>query len=128
MGHRRCLRTKLAAAEPWAAVGDTSLKLRDRRKEHQALDELIGAVRAGGGRALVVHGEAGVGKTALLECLQDETRDWTVVRASGVESEKELAFAGLHQLCTPLLDHLGRLPDPQQRALRTALGLTVGDP
>jgi DNA-binding CsgD family transcriptional regulator len=84
-------------------------------------------LRAGKSSVLVLRGEAGVGKTALLEYLLDRTSGCRVARAAGVESEMELAYAGLHQLCAPLLERLERLPAPQQAALRTAFGLQAGD-
>jgi DNA-binding CsgD family transcriptional regulator/tetratricopeptide (TPR) repeat protein len=104
------------------------LVLQDRRDERQALDDLVEAVRSGHGAALVVRGEAGVGKTALLNYLIAQAAGCRVARASGVQSEMELAFAGLHQLCTPLLDRLERLPHPQQKALHIAFGLAAGGP
>ncbi|HEY4419037.1 MAG TPA: ATP-binding protein, partial [Pseudonocardia sp.] len=72
--------------------------LRDRRSERQALDQLVDAVRAGAGRALVLRGEPGVGKTALLEYLVEHTSGCRMAYATGIQSEMELAFAGLHQL------------------------------
>ena len=90
------------------------------------LGRLVAAVRAGESRALVVHGEPGVGKTALLEYLAGQASGCRVARAGGVQSEMELAFAVLHQLCAPMLDRLERLPAPQRDALRTALGLSAG--
>jgi hypothetical protein len=75
----------------------------------------------------VVRGEAGVGKTALLQYAIDEASQLRVVRAVGIESEMELAFAGLQQLCAPMLDRLERLPGPQRDALATAFGLRAGD-
>ena len=90
------------------------------------LDRLIEAVRAGESRALVVRGEPGVGKTALLEYLVEQASGCRVVRAAGVQSEMELAFAGLHQLLAPMLDRLERLPVPQRDALRTAFGVSPG--
>ena len=84
------------------------------------------AVRASEGRALVVRGEPGVGKTALLDYLAEQALGCRVARAAGVESEMELAFAGVHQLCAPMLDRLERLPVPQGEALRTAFGLSSG--
>ena len=90
------------------------------------LDRLLDAVRAGESRVLVVRGEAGVGKTALLDYLVEQASGCRVARAAGVESEMELAFAGLHQLLTPMLDRLERLPAPQADALRTAFGLSSG--
>ena len=97
----------------------------DRQRERQALDGLMGDLRSGRGRALVVRGEAGVGKSALLEYAAGAA-DMRVARAAGVESEIELAFAGLHQLCAPLLDRLEGLPVPQRDALGTAFGLRAG--
>jgi DNA-binding CsgD family transcriptional regulator len=90
------------------------------------LDQLVGAVRAGASRALVISGEAGIGKTALLDYVAAQAPGARVVRAAGVQSEMELAFAGLQQLCAPLLDHLDRLPEPQRDALRTAFGVSAG--
>src|ERR1700682_5247430 len=100
--------------------------LRGRRTECEALDRLLDAVRAGESRALVVRGEPGVGKTALLEYAVEQASGCRVVRAAGVQSEMELAFAGLHQLCAPMLDRLERLPVPQRDALRTAFGVSPG--
>jgi DNA-binding CsgD family transcriptional regulator len=75
---------------------------------------------------LVLVGEPGIGKTALLDHLVGQASDCRVIRGSGVESEMELAFSGLHQVCAPLLDRADRLPHPQRDALHTALGLAVG--
>ncbi len=97
-----------------------------RRRECDALDQLVNAVRAGASRALVVRGEPGTGKSALLDYLAGRAPDCRVARAAGVESEMELAFAGLHQLLAPMLDLLERLPGPQREALRTAFGLSAG--
>jgi DNA-binding CsgD family transcriptional regulator len=97
-----------------------------RRAECGVLDRLVAAVRAGESRALVVHGEPGVGKTALLEYLAGQASGCRVARAWGVQSEMELAFAVLHQLCVPILDRLERLPAPQRDALRTAFGVSAG--
>jgi DNA-binding CsgD family transcriptional regulator len=83
-------------------------------------------VLAGQSRVSVLRGEAGVGKSALLGYLSDRIDGWQVVRAVGVESEMELAYAGLHQLCAPLLEHLDRLPVPQRNALATVFGLGEG--
>jgi DNA-binding CsgD family transcriptional regulator len=101
-------------------------RLRGRGSECCALDEIVADIRSGKGRALVVRGEAGVGKTALLEYLVDAAGDLRVIRATGVESEMELAYAGLHQLCAPLLDLLGQLPEPQREALKIVFGLSSG--
>src|SRR6202041_3480575 len=81
---------------------------------------------AGESRALVLRGEPGVGKTALLDYLVDHASGCVVARAAGVQSEMELAFSGVHQLCAPMLDHLDRLPVPQRDALRVALGISAG--
>ncbi len=86
----------------------------------------MAGVRAGEGQALVVRGEPGVGKTVLLDYLAGRASGCLVARASGVQSEMELAFAGLHQLCAPMLDHAESLPVPQREALRTAFGLSAG--
>jgi len=100
--------------------------LRGRDSECELLDRLIGAVRAGESRALVLRGEPGVGKTALLDYLAGAASGCRVARAAGIQSEMELAFAALHQLCAPMLDCLERLPVPQRDALRTAFGLSAG--
>ncbi|WTE48978.1 AAA family ATPase [Streptomyces sp. NBC_01622] len=97
-----------------------------RRAECAALDRLVGAVRAGEGRSLVVHGEPGAGKTALLDHLAGRAADCRVVSVVGVQSERELPFAGLHQLCAPMLDRAEALPAPQGDALRIAFGLRPG--
>lgn len=97
-----------------------------RRAECAELDQLISAVRAGESRAIVVHGEPGVGKTALLDYVAAQASACRVVRAIGVQSEMELPFAGLHQLCAPLLDGLEDLPAPQGEALETAFGISAG--
>ena len=100
--------------------------LRGRRAECDLLDGVVAAVRGGESRTLVVRGEAGVGKSALLEYAVEAASDLRVVRAVGVESEMEFAFAALHQLCAPMLDHLGRLPAPQRGALGIVFGLSAG--
>ena len=102
------------------------MMLRGRHTERGTLDRLIAAVRAGESRALVVRGEPGVGKTALLEYMLDRASGCAVARAFGVQSEMELAFAALHQLLAPMLGRLERLPGPQRRALRTAFGVSDG--
>jgi DNA-binding CsgD family transcriptional regulator len=87
------------------------------------LDGVLRLIRGGESRSLVVRGEAGIGKTALLEYLIKCASDLAVVRAVGVESEMELAYAGLHQLCWPMLGRLERLPAPQRQALEIVFGL-----
>src|SRR3954466_12382855 len=101
--------------------------LRGRGSECALLDELVAAIRRGESRSLVLRGEAGIGKTALLEYLIASAPDATVIRAVGVQSDMELAFASLHQLCGPLLDRLEGLPAPQRRALEIVFGLTTGE-
>jgi ABC-type transport system involved in cytochrome c biogenesis ATPase subunit len=88
--------------------------LLNRRRECHVLDRLVADVRAGKSRALVVRGEAGIGKTALLDCVLGQASDCRVAPAVGVEAERELAYAALHQLCAPMLDRLTRLPDPSK--------------
>jgi hypothetical protein len=100
--------------------------LRGRARECAELDRLLDDLRAGRSRVLVVRGESGVGKTALLERLRERASGCRVARAAGVESEMELAFAGLHQLCGPMLGGLERLPGPQRDALGAAFGLRAG--
>jgi DNA-binding CsgD family transcriptional regulator len=97
-----------------------------RRSECETLDRLVQGVRSGQSRVLVLLGEAGIGKTALLEYTAGRASGCRIARAAGVEAEMELPFAGLHQLCAPMLDGLERLPDPQQDALRVAFGLQGG--
>ena len=101
-------------------------ELRGRRREIAVLDGMINAARAGRSEVLVVRGEAGVGKSALLESLVARSSTCRIARAAGVESEMELAYAGLHQLCQPFLDRIDRLPRPQHDALGTAFGLETG--
>jgi DNA-binding CsgD family transcriptional regulator len=105
-------------------------RLTDRLSERDMLDRLIEAVRAGEGRALVVRGDPGVGKTVLLDHLARRASGsgCRVARAVGVQSEMELAFAGLHQLYAPMMDHPGSIPVPQHDALRTAFGVAAGPP
>jgi DNA-binding CsgD family transcriptional regulator len=107
------------------AIADQNT-LRGRDAECATFDRLFDAVRGGESRALVVRGEPGVGKTALLDYAIAAAPDLRVLRAVGVESETELAFASLQHLCAPMLDRLERLPSPQQDALRVAFGLSGG--
>ena len=100
--------------------------LRGRASELTVLARLVEAVLAGQSRVLVIRGEPGAGKTVLLDYLAGQASGCRVVRALGVQSEMELAFAGLHQLCVPMLTRLDGLPEPQREALRTAFGLSAG--
>ena len=99
-----------------------------RRTEREALDQLVADVVAGKSRVVVLRGEAGVGKTALLHYLSERLAGWQVLTAVGVESEMELAYSSLHQLCAPILGHLGTLPVPQRDALSTVFGMSLGAP
>ncbi|TCC07168.1 ATP-binding protein [Kribbella soli] len=106
-----------------------STELCGRRSECVTLDALVGQVRTGASQVLVLRGEAGVGKTALLEYLATGLQpSCRLAWAAGVESEAELPFSGLHQLCAPMLDHLDRLAGPQRAALSTAFGMRMGPP
>jgi DNA-binding CsgD family transcriptional regulator/uncharacterized membrane protein (DUF2068 family) len=106
----------------------TAPELRGRRAECARLDHVVAGVRSGQGQVLILRGEAGIGKSALHEYLVSRAEGCRVARASGVESEMELPFAGLHQLCLPLLDLSDRLPGPQRAALEVAFGLSGGGP
>jgi hypothetical protein len=118
--------------ESAAATGDqpraqaSGPELAGRASERRVLDRLARDVQAGESRVLVLHGEPGVGKTALLDYLSRPTPAGLLTRACGLPSETELPFAGVHQLCAPLLDQLGSLPAPQREAMRIAFGSSAG--
>jgi AAA ATPase domain len=101
-------------------------ELRGRRREQETLEQVLRDARRGHSRTLVLRGEAGSGKTALLDHLAERASFARVLRAAGVESESELAYSALQQLCSPLLDHLSALAAPQRAALSTAFGLSAG--
>jgi DNA-binding CsgD family transcriptional regulator len=101
--------------------------LRGRRPECEVLDDLLASVRTGRSRVLILRGEAGIGKTALLEHVGGSASGFGVARAAGVESEMELPHAALHQLCAPFADRIDGLPGPQRDALGTAFGRHGGD-
>src|SRR5215469_10301586 len=103
-------------------------RLLGRRTECDVLERLVASIREGRSQALVLRGEAGVGKTALLDYVAESARGCLVVRAAGVESEMELPFAGLHQLCAPFLVMLERLSGAQRGAPRDSFGWRNGDP
>jgi predicted ATP-dependent serine protease len=111
------------AAGNWGATG-----LVGRSSECRLIERLLDDAHRGRSRVLVVCGEPGIGKTALLDHAVSAAtaKGMRVVRASGVESEMELAFAGLHLLCGPMFDHLAQLPEPQRVAMSIAFGLTTG--
>ncbi|WP_460353616.1 ATP-binding protein [Mycobacterium sp. ZZG] len=102
------------------------MELIGRRAELSALDALLSAVRDGHSRVLVLSGEAGIGKTALLDVVTSRVPDWQITRVAGIEAEMDFAYAALHQLCLPLSEHVDRLPAPQQTALATAFGQQPG--
>ncbi|WP_216906097.1 helix-turn-helix transcriptional regulator [Nocardia noduli] len=104
----------------------SSDSLRGRRSECEPLDRLLADVSSGRSQVLVLRGEAGIGKSALLEHLVRGAAGYRIARAGGVESQMELAFAGLHQLCAPMTEYLDRLPGPQRDALAVAFGLSTG--
>jgi DNA-binding CsgD family transcriptional regulator len=99
----------------------------NRTSEREALDRLLTHAREGQSAVLVIRGEAGIGKTALLRYAARHASGFRVAQVTGAEAEMELPFAGIHQLCAPLLDQLDALPQPQQDALNVALGHASGD-
>jgi DNA-binding CsgD family transcriptional regulator len=101
-------------------------QLLGRECEREVLDRLVDGVRGGRGGVLVVHGEAGVGKTALLDYAVGAAREFRIARTSGIEAEMELPFAAVQQLCSPFLELMDRLPQPQHEALGVAFGLITG--
>ncbi|MFE2828553.1 AAA family ATPase [Streptomyces sp. NPDC059271] len=102
--------------------------LTGRHEELRALSDLVAGVRDGMSAALVVVGEAGIGKTTLLDRLAETSHDLRVVRTAGTESEARLGFAGLHRLLRPFLDGLESLPAPQYEALASAFGMLAAAP
>ena len=107
-------------------IAGSDQRLLGRQDECAALDRLIDAARTGQSQVIVLRGEAGVGKTALLDYAAERATGFRTARATGVEADVDLAFAGLHQLCAPMLDSLDRLPAPQRDALATAFGQSAG--
>src|ERR1700752_1008933 len=101
-------------------------RLRGRASECETLRSGVSAARSGSCEGLGLRGEAGVGKTALLEHVSELASGFRCVAVAGVECDMELAFAGLQQLCAPLLSHLDELPEPQREALNVAFGRGVG--
>src|ERR1700736_109628 len=113
--------------EVWAAPADhPQERLRGRSREQEQLGRLLTDIRSGRSGVMVVRGEAGIGKTALLEQLVEQAAGCTVARATGVQAEMELPFAGLQQLFGSMLGPLGRLPGPQRDAVEVAFGLRSG--
>ena len=107
-------------------LGGPRARLRGRRREQEQLGQLVTGIRSGRSGALVVRGEAGIGKTALLEYLIEQASGCMVARATGVQADMELPFAGLQQLLGSMLGSLERLPDPQRDAVEVAFGLRSG--
>ena len=101
-------------------------RLLGRKRELEAIDRLLDSVRGGRGGVLVVHGEPGVGKTAVLEYELEDARDFRTLQTAGVDGEMELAYAALQQLCSPVLDFMEGLPEPQREAVAVAFGLSAG--
>jgi DNA-binding CsgD family transcriptional regulator len=108
-------------------VGGTT-DLQDRQRERIQLDQMMVAARSGDSQVLVVRGDAGIGKTALLDYVVESSSEVHILRALGVESDMELAYAALHQMCAPLLHRLTEIPAPQREALETVLGIRRGSP
>jgi DNA-binding CsgD family transcriptional regulator len=98
-----------------------------RTSEREYLDRMLENVREGQSGVLVIRGEAGLGKTALLQHAVNQAAGFTLAQIAGVESEMELPFAGLHQLCAPMLSKIDMLPAPQRDALSIAFGLSSGN-
>ena len=105
-----------------------AVQLLGRQRERAVLERLLETARGGHGAVLVVHGDPGVGKTALLEYAVEAGAGFRVVRTAGVEGEMELDYAALQQLCSPFDEFIARLPDPQRDALEVAFGLSAGQP
>src|SRR3989442_6252029 len=113
------------AAAPSAVIVERE-HLIGRRRERAALDRLLETARGGHAGVLVVHGEPGVGKTALLEYALEAGQGYRITKTTGVEAEMELPFAALQRLCSPVIEHADRLPQRQRDALGVAFGLTAG--
>jgi len=108
------------------ATGLLGRQVLGRQREREALERLLGDARAGHGGALVLYGEPGAGKTALLDFAVELGRDFKVVRTAGVEGEMQLPYAALQQLCSPIIELTEHLPDPQREALAVAFGRSTG--
>src|ERR1700722_1866291 len=120
-------RPDVLSDEAWAAPEDQpQRRLRGRSRERERLGRLLTEIRSGRSGVLVVRGEAGIGKTALLEQLIEQASGCMVARTAGVQADMELPFAGLQQLFGPMLGPLERLPDPQREAVEVAFGLRSG--
>jgi DNA-binding CsgD family transcriptional regulator len=116
----------MLSGEVSGASSTSAGRLFGREREREVLDRLVDGVRGGRGSVLVMDGDAGVGKTALLEYAVEAGRGFRVARTTGVEAEMELPFAAVQQLCSPFFELMGRLPEPQHEALGVAFGLSAG--
>ena len=123
--HRNLIRADFSS--PMLTGATLEGGLHGRHGECETLDRLLAGVRAGQSRVLIVRGEPGAGKTALLNYLTTRAAGCRIAQAAGDESESGLAFAGLHQLCAPFMDRIDGLPDPQRNALGTAFSLRSGN-
>ncbi|WP_406757451.1 AAA family ATPase [Mycobacterium sp. SMC-15] len=126
MGVRRARPAANRQSPRTPGVSGVLSSLRGRDAECAQLRETLAAARGGRPQVLVLRGEAGIGKTALLDYLAESAPDFHVIRAAGVESDMELAFAGLQQLCAPAADGIDLLPEPQREALAIAFGMSSG--
>src|SRR5258708_504926 len=113
-------------AVAWSPNGAPGVRLLGRQREREVIEGLLDAARSGHGGVLVVHGEPGVGKTALLRHSIEAAREFRVARTAGVEGEIQLGYGALQRLCSPILALMARLPDPQRDALAVAFGLSFG--
>src|ERR1700742_70729 len=98
-----------------------------RTRERERLDDMLAQARDGQSAVLVIRGDAGIGKTALLRYAARQASGLRILEILGIQAEMELPFAGIERLCAPLLDRLEALPHPQQNALRVAFGVASGD-
>src|SRR6478609_8388608 len=112
--------------ESFSTRGGDAMRLLGRRAECEFLDTVLADALDGQSRVVVLRGDAGAGKSVLLDYVVERGCGWRIAAAVGIESETELAYGGLHQLCAPMLDHLDRLPAPQRSALATVFGLENG--
>ena len=124
----RCAEAIPGASLRWWATQRQIVSYAGGDFENAVLDRMLEATRSGRSDVLVLRGEPGIGKSALLNALVARVNGYHVTRAIGVESEMEMSYSGLHQLCQPFLDHMDRLPRPQHEALGTVFGLQTGPP
>ena len=128
MGDRRAQLTLLRTPALTSAVRSAPVDLLGRAEECRVLEGLLESARGGFGGTLVVRGEAGIGKTALLDHMCQAASDFLIVRFTGSQPEQQLGYAALHRLLTPVLHQIERLPEPQRDALNSVVGLAAGGP